>query len=370
MKSLYIHFPFCLKKCDYCDFYSKEIHSLSKDVYQQYLDALKNDLLQWQENFSEFNIKTVYLGGGTPSLFPKELLFELFELFKQKNEKFNPEEVTLEANPASVTQQKLIQYKKLGINRISLGVQSFQDNELKALGRVHNAQEAIDTYNLIRATGFSNVNIDLMFNIPKQTALSLRNSLEVVKNLNPEHISIYSLTLERAVPLFQKVIAKEITLPGEDEDYAMYKQIKSFLKEKGYIQYEISSFSKENYQCRHNLNYWENGEYLGLGAAAHSQIKGERWQNYNMEEYLENSGKAHQNNGKITLSEAVFLGLRRLVGVNLRAFYLSYGLDLLEKYSHEIQKLKQNGLIEVFNGNLRLTERGIFLANQVFLEFV
>ncbi|MFC1517534.1 radical SAM family heme chaperone HemW [Candidatus Margulisiibacteriota bacterium] len=380
MNNLYIHFPFCLKKCDYCDFYSIEKGLQSAAVYKQYLEALKNDLLQWKEYFPEFDIKTVYLGGGTPSLFPVELLSELFD-FIAKQVSFDPREVTIEVNPATITLEKLKQYKQLGINRISLGVQSFNEQELKMLGRIHNVQEAINSYNLIKEDEFSNVNIDLMFRIPTsasakvgrpgQNLEKLIYSLQKVVELNPEHVSIYSLTLEKNTSLFRRVAEKKVSMPDEDTDCEMYSKIRQYLIKNGYFQYEISNFCRKTFESEHNLNYWNNGEYLGLGAAAHSQIMGERFHNVgNIEEYIKNSGNVRQKSGRIMVSEAIFLGLRRLVGVDLRSFYERYGIDLLKHYSHKIQSLKENGLIDISAGNLRLTERGIFLANQVFLEFV
>jgi oxygen-independent coproporphyrinogen-3 oxidase len=385
---IYIHFPFCLKKCAYCDFYSCPMDKLSRDIFERYLEALKEDFLQW--TLTPPTAKggtpspkwgrgrgwgpgdtTLYLGGGTPSLFPTPLLENLFEFIYTCIPQQSTREITIEVNPATIDRDKLDTYKKLGINRISLGVQSLVDTELRTLGRVHAAAQVLTTYELIRSSGFDNVSIDLMFRIPGQTLDTLRYSLETALKLKPEHFSVYSLTLEKDTLLAGQIARQELVLPDEDIDYQMYKMVREILSKNDYFQYEISNFAQKDKECRHNLNYWANGEYIGLGPSAHSQVGGTRWFNPDdLDDYINNSGKTRIKSGKITISEAVFLGLRGVGGINLDHFMSRYGFDLREKFPSQIKKLKENGLLSENNGYLQLTEKGIFLANQVFLEFV
>ncbi len=382
---LYIHFPFCLKKCAYCDFYSCPVNDLPKDIYRKYLECLKNDLAQWTSPPAPLSkrpdgsgplgeglgVRSIYLGGGTPSLFPVELLEELFTFLRTMFRWEDVKEITIEVNPATVTKGNLTAYKKFGVSRISIGVQSFIDTQLELLGRAHTAAQARDTYELVRSTGFDNVSIDLMFRIPGQTTETLHKDLETIRTLAPEHVSIYSLTLEEGTPLEQAVKKGEVKIPDEDTDFLMYQEIRTELSAQGYVQYEISNFAKPGKECTHNINYWKNNEYIGLGAGAHSQVNGTRWSNPDsIIDYINSSGINRQNNGKITVGEAVFLGLRETGGIRLDSFHARYGIDIATAFSPQIAQLKKAGLLHEVSGYLRLTEKGIFLANQVFMEFV
>jgi putative oxygen-independent coproporphyrinogen III oxidase len=370
--ALYIHFPFCKKKCGYCNFFSIPDSQLDQNFYPLYINALKNELLQWLDEISpDIVVKTLYLGGGTPSLLPVPELIGLLDFFRANIRNFSPREITIECNPATLTPAKLTAYKKSGINRLSLGVQSFDDQELSALGRIHTAAEAKNTFKMIRSAGFDNINIDLMFGIPYQTTNSWQKTLEQSILLSPEHISVYGLTLEKGTALFKRVNDHELEIADHDLNYEMYKYCRTLLPETGYEQYEISNFSKKTRESLHNITYWQNKEYLGLGAAAHSQVNGVRFYNLDdIEKYIKNSGKIRKKSGKIMLSEAIFLELRMVGGINLNSFNDRYGINFQTSFSHQIKDLQAKGLLEHKDGFIRLTDKGIYLANQVFMEFL
>lgn len=318
------------------------------------------------------NISTIYIGGGTPTLLTGD---QVISISKEIRKNFNVDkncEFTIEANPGTVDKEKLRLIKKSGINRISIGAQSFDDDELKLLGRIHDEDEIVKAFNMARDTGFNNINLDLIFALPGQSLKSWKNSLEKAVDLKPEHISTYNLEIEKGTPLFKKLGSQ--FKADNDLEYNMYKETISFLKESGYIHYEISNFCKPGSECRHNINYWKNGDYIGLGAAAASHINGERFQNTkDLLTYIKDpiGQKAKElRTAKDEMGETVFMGLRMIEGINVRAFEQRFGLKLDDTYKDEIKELTDLGLIEIKNNRLRLTDKGLYMANEVFERLI
>ncbi|MDN5347505.1 MAG: hypothetical protein PWP65_1069 [Clostridia bacterium] len=323
-------------------------------------------------------VSTLYLGGGTPSLLSPT---SLSKILKESREYFpwkGDIEVTLEANPGTVDLAKLRAFKDSGVNRLSLGAQSFNERLLKAMGRVHTSSDINDAVSTARKAGFTNLNLDLIYGLPGQDLETWEDTLEAAISLSPEHISIYCLELDERTPWGQEFLAGRLPLPGEDLVLAMYYAARAQLEAAGYRQYEISNFSRPGYECRHNIIYWENGFYLGLGVAAASHYRHCRWENPgNLEAYQEAvfSGRLpRQNLVNLSLreemAETMFMGLRLISGVDLAAFYRRFKVDALEEYGASISKLKSLGLLKYNDGRLALTAKGLPLANVVFREFI
>jgi oxygen-independent coproporphyrinogen III oxidase len=357
--SIYIHIPFCIKKCSYCDFLS---YSTSEDEKIKYMRYLQKEI----ENYKELEYDTVYIGGGTPSVIDEEEIEKILKKLKiLKNA-----EVTIEVNPGTVNFEKLKKYKEMGINRISMGCQSFEDEMLKVTGRIHTAEEALKCYEDIRMAGFTNINIDLMFALPGQTVEMVKNSLEIACKLNPEHISIYSLIWEDGTELDKRRIKKEVEPKKEEEEAEMYEIIIEYLTVKGYNHYEISNFSKIGFESKHNLKCWRNEEYIGAGVGASGYIDKIRYKN---QDTLENYYKSVENKEFMHMEEEVIekkeeeeykyiLGFRKIIeGVKVTG----------EKNISIAEKLCRQELLEkIENGNYRVTKRGIFTANYIFEEFL
>lgn len=368
MKALYIHVPFCIKKCDYCDFVS--FPGMEASTIDRYADAVCEELKTRKESLSG-GISTLYLGGGTPSLLSPAHLERIFSAIKQACPRFpDGQEITMEVNPGTVDSDKLRAFRKLGINRISLGVQSFDDRLLKILGRIHTAQEALDAYNACRTAGFDNVSLDLMSALPEQTIADWRDTLKTAVSLKPEHLSVYNLQVEEGTPMWNKKYSpctgEKPAFPGEEEDAEMYLSAIRYLGGHGYNRYEISNFALEGRECRHNLTYWENGDYVGLGAAAHSCIDGLRQANTRvLADYLVSPSEAVVERYPATplsrRQETLFLGLRLAGGVEA---------GLFKGFEKDVKELLFDGLIEKNNGRYRLTEQGVLLGNRVFSRFV
>lgn len=364
--AVYIHIPFCRKKCNYCDFASADYADRTADYADRYLKVLAKEFVSYSSLVPRPPSLTLYIGGGTPSLLSENQIRFLFNnLFESADIGLNPlnpgTEITFELNPESATKEKLRVLKKCGVNRLSIGAQSFDNGILEFLGRVHMAEDFFKCYNLARETGFDNINVDLMFGIPGQTMKNWRDTLKSTLPLNPEHISVYSLTVEEGTNFFNRGIEKDA-----DTDADMYGYAIRFLKEAGYRHYEISNFSKPQFECRHNINYWNNGEYLGFGLAAASHIKGIRIKNTeNMGEYL--GGNFNRTYEELEpfrkISENMMLGLRLIDGVKLER-------RIKKKFARRIENLKTEGLLSERNNFLKLTGRGIMFANRVFCEFV
>ena len=329
-------------------------------------------LLQRQKS-STYNI----IGGGTPSILEAEWIEELLEKLKEIFLITPDAEVTLECNPGTLNLEKLIRYKKAGINRLSIGLQSAKENELKLLGRIHTWNEFLDNYILAREQGFSNINVDLMSGIPAQTRKSFEQTLQKIVKLQPEHLSVYSLILEEGTPFYKRYAMKE-KIMSEEADRNLYADTERILKEYGYDRYEISNYAKKGYECRHNTKYWIRTDYLGLGLGAASLWKSMRFHNEkNLEQYIKFSydfEKLHQNIEKLTkedaMSETMFLGLRRMEGVSKQKFYESFHIKLEDIYKKTLQKMKECGCLEENEDYVWLTKRGIDVSNLVMCEFI
>lgn len=359
-RGLYIHIPFCKKKCNYCDFASFAGQEHTVDAYLQAL-CREADLCE------ETTYHTLYVGGGTPSLLTEKQIDQLAQIIRKN---FGAvcayQESTFEANPESLTPSKINTLRAAGFNRLSIGLQSFNDNELKTIGRVHTAQQFLTAYQEARKGGFSNINVDLIAGLPGQTEKSFAGSLRAVAALEPEHLSVYGLQIEEGTPFFKQGIVCD-----QDLMRLMLEHAADFLTQAGYHHYEISNFAKPGKEAVHNLNYWQNGEYLGLGCAAASYLQGTRRQNTpQLTAYLScmQAGKtpvvfSEKLEGKAKAGETVLLGLRMLDGIVLTE-------EQQRLFGREIEKHIQNGLLTQADKKVKLTREGLFLANEVFRSFV
>ena len=367
---LYIHIPFCVKKCAYCDFLSGPA---DEETMEYYVRALIREIESIESMKEMYRGVTVFVGGGTPSVLGGEQIERIFAALREKFAMESVREVTIEANPGTVTREKLKAYRSAGINRISFGLQSANNGELKQLGRIHTYEEFLESYMLAREEGFDNINIDLISAIPNQTVESWKSTVDRILKLQPEHISAYSLIVEEGTP-FEKMYGEDGNrkeeLPSEEEERLIYQKTKKWLQEAGYERYEISNYAKKGYACRHNLGYWERKEYLGLGLGASSLIGNVRFQNTEeMKTYLKYSDdvrKRKQNEEVLTkeeeLEEIIFLGLRKKDGISKKEVDFFCG--------EQIEKMICQGFLEEKDGNIRLTERGIDISNYVFAEIL
>ena len=266
---IYIHIPFCVKKCKYCDFLSGPAGA---DVQKKYVDQLIKEIEQYQSLLKESQTETLFFGGGTPSILPGEEMVRIMETIRKYANLSEDAEISMEVNPGTVTKEKLLQWKAAGINRISFGLQSAKEEELKKLGRIHTFEQFLENYHLARECGFTNINVDLMSALPGQTVESWKQTMDQVIALNPEHISAYSLIIEEGTPFYDAYEDHPELLPSEEEEREMYYETRAFLASKGYERYEISNYAKKGYECRHNLSYWDRIDYLGLGLGAASLL--------------------------------------------------------------------------------------------------
>ena len=367
---LYLHIPFCIKKCDYCDFLSGPS---TRAGQESYIYALLREI-EAVSKLEKRPVDTVFIGGGTPSVPECDVMEKLLQGL-QENFHFSPDaEITIEANPGTLTPQKLALYRKYGINRISIGLQSPKDEELKMLGRIHNYEQFLESYQMARAEGFSNLNIDLMFAIPGQSYEGWIENLRMVAELGPEHISAYSLIVEEGTPFSRR----KLDLPDEDTEYRMYEDVAKVLGEYGYHQYEISNYAKENRECRHNEGYWQRKDYLGLGLGAASLIGNVRFANTtDMQEYLENSGnpkRIRKEREVLTeedeIAEFMFLGLRMTEGVSKTEFQEYFGTAVEKIYGEVLDKYKRQGMLVEKDDRIFLTRAGIHVSNVVMADFL
>ena len=361
-KGLYIHIPFCMKKCKYCDFVSFECGD--KDAY---IDALMNEL----NSYKGTEVDTVFIGGGTPTTLS---LKQINRLFAHINDTFHLSgnvEWTVEANPSTFDKEKLKLMKELGVNRLSVGVQSFSDVELKALGRIHTADKAKEAIELAKEY-FENINIDIISAVPNQTRESFVNTLDTAISLNPTHISCYSLILEEGTPLYAEYESGKLILPDEDSERKMYETACERLEKAGYMQYEISNFAKNGYECKHNLKYWHLNDYIGAGVAAHSLIGDKRQENTSdLSKYI--NGQYRDVEEKITKDglrfEFIIMTLRLTDGLSGKEYYERFGSDFYTDYKEQIDKFINLGLMMRTDAGFALTKRGISLSNSVLCEF-
>lgn len=375
---LYLHIPFCVRKCAYCDFLS---FPQGEDTQRQYVEKLKEEIRFTGAACREYTVSTVFVGGGTPSVLKSEWMRELFEELRASFSIEEAAEISMEANPGTVTREKLCDYRKAGINRLSFGLQSADNEELRALGRIHTWEEFLESYGLARDGGFENINIDLMSALPGQTVKSWMETLKKTEKLEPEHISAYSLIIEEGTPFYEKYGsgAGQRLLPGEEEEREMYHLTKEFLKFRGYERYEISNYAKPGRACRHNIGYWTGVPYLGLGLGASSYFEGCRFSNTDdFKEYL--SGQAcefwknrrylQKLTKKDMQEEFFFLGLRMVNGVSLKEFEKRFSVPAEDVYPGLLERLaaENAGIIE--NGRFRLTDYGLDVSNYVMAEFL
>ena len=370
---IYVHIPFCKRKCYYCDFIS---YSNKDSKIEEYIQAVKKEI-ELQKIKS--TITTVYIGGGTPSYIESKYIKGIMEEINKKNLS-NEAEITIEVNPGTVTLEKLKDYKEAGINRLSIGLQSAQDELLKQIGRIHNYEQFLETYKMARKVGFKNINVDLMLGLPNQRIKDLKESLESIIELQPEHISVYSLIVEDGTPIANKIEAGDLELPEEDMERNMYWYVKNTLELNGYKHYEISNFAKEGYQSKHNMNCWKQKEYIGIGLAAHSYRDITRYSNTGqLGEYIRNVQKENLERNRIiheiqkeddTKKEYMLLGLRQIDGIQISKFKERFGDNPIYLFRNELKKLSEENLICVDDDNIKLTNKGIDLANLVWEEFV
>ena len=376
---LYLHIPFCVKKCNYCDFLSAPA---GEETRAAYVDALLEEIRGFDEP-EDYEVVTVFFGGGTPSILPGQAIFRIMEALREKFSFRKGAEITLEANPGTVDKEKLSFYKKAGINRLSFGLQSADAEELKKLGRIHTWEKFLESFQLAREAGFSNINVDLMSALPGQTKESWEKTLRQVLALQPEHISAYSLIIEEGTPFYQ-LYEKDVErrdageepelIPSEEEERAMYEATGRILKEQGYLHYEISNYAKPGCECRHNLGYWQRRDYLGFGLGASTLLNPVRYKNTeDLEAYL--GGDFSKKEFFVLtkdnqIEETMFLGLRVLEGVSKEQFREQFSCELNVVYRKELEKLEQEGLLEEEGDFVRLTSRGIDLSNPVLAEFL
>ena len=383
---LYIHIPFCKSKCSYCDFCSYEN---KENLIPEYIKCLKEEILEVananKQDVKEkkdipFLVNTIYIGGGTPSHINSNYIIEIMETIKQNYNVDKNAEITIEVNPGTVTFDKLQDYFKSGINRISIGLQSTYNYLLEQIGRIHTYQDFLDAYHLAREAGFENINVDLMLGLPNQTLQEIENSVQEVIGLEPEHISLYSLIIEEGTKLAQKLEKSEIELPEDELERKMYWKTKEILEQNGYVHYEISNFAKDGYASRHNTNCWEQKEYIGFGAGAHSYTNGVRYSNTGkVEEYIKNYelGQSENNfilqekqNKEAMQKEYIMLGLRKIEGISVQEFKNKYVENPIYIYHKELEKLVTEDLLEIDGDRIKLTDKGLDLATLVWQEFI
>lgn len=424
---IYVHIPFCIKKCDYCDFIS---YSNCFDMQEKYVEKLLEEIEENKNLLRNNFISTIYIGGGTPSAIKPELIKKILDKIYdvagieiEKNngtsncgkkvignempDKKEKIEITIEVNPGTTTKNNLQMYKNCGINRLSIGLQSTDDVILKEIGRIHNYEQFLDTYKWAEEAGFENINVDLMIGLPGQDVEILKNSLEDVVNLKPEpkHISVYSLIVEENTKIEQRIDSGELSLPDDEEERRQYHYMKNFLELNGYKHYEISNFAKPGFESKHNMNCWEQNQYVGFGVAAHSYVDGVRYANTSvlkeylnvdkskknrnvesMESKIKTENKIEKENEKVGFKsvriieeiqnkldmekEFMMLGLRKLDGISISKFEQKFGENPIYLFRNELQKLVEEDLLEVDLDDIKLTNNGLDLANLVWEEFV
>lgn len=382
---MYIHIPFCKKKCNYCDFIS---YSNKSEWIKEYIECIQEEIKQVAkcnqialENKEDeaIIIKTIYIGGGTPSYIDGEYIKEILETAKNNLVIEQDAEITIEVNPGTINKEKLLLYKQAGINRLSIGLQSTNDKTLKTLGRIHSYEEFGKCYQLAREVGFENINVDLMIGVPNQSIQEIEDNIEKIIKLDPTHMSVYSLIVEDNTKLQRQIESKELQLPEEEIERKMYWLVKQKLEKAGFIHYEISNFAKKGYESKHNMDCWNQEEYIGFGAAAHSYTNGVRYSNTeDIDEYIKNIKQDKPENNFIfhekqthsnKIQEYMLLNLRKIEGVNIAKFIEKFHGNPIYIFKEELEKLEVQGLIEI-DENIKLTNKGIDLANLVWEEFV
>lgn len=376
-RGLYVHVPFCSRKCFYCDFNS---YSLDKSAVEAYLTALDREIGLYQERLADSGVvfDTLFIGGGTPTALSGKDLSSLIRRLLTAFPFKEGAEVTCEANPGSTNSDKFAAMREAGVNRLSIGVQSFDDALLLLLGRQHTAEEAIESFQEARRAGFDNINLDLMFALPGQSFEQWEKSVRQALALGPEHLSCYSLIIEEGTPFGEAHSRGKLSLPGEDAEYAMFAWLIDTLQAAGYEHYEVSNFAAAGRRSEHNQIYWRNGSWLGLGSGAHGYWQGRRYANLRLpSDYCERLAlgelpieSTHSVSVDEAMDDTMIFGLRLLEGVSSTNFHRRFGVDLFGVYTDQLDRLEGLGLLEVTPERVRLTRQGLFLANQVFAEFL
>lgn len=407
---LYIHIPFCVKKCQYCDFLS---FPAGEDVHNAYVDALLREIAYYGPRCFEYTVTTIYIGGGTPSWLREEAVEAVMKAVRRCFVVSPYAEISIECNPGTLTERKFAVYREAGINRLSIGMQSTDDVQLKHLGRIHTFDQFLRTYETARAWGFENINVDLMNALPHQTVEDCVRSVQQVINLGPEHISVYTLMIEKGTPFYdlykfdavkQHAGMKPVALPSEDDLYRMTKVTEQILKGAGYVHYEVSNFARRGYECRHNIGYWERDNYLGLGLGAASLMENIRYSNTRelyayiggtekiKEVVIHNEVTEDRGEGEFTYLDAVwatnlhvsaeritrkaqieefmFLGLRMIEGISREKFEQAFGVPIEAVYYEVLEKLKEEELLVKRAGRVYLSEKGQDLSNYALAQFL
>lgn len=373
---LYLHFPYCVSKCPYCDFNSYQLER--DDQVSSYISALYREITAYSPKLKKSNISTIYMGGGTPTILSGVQIYNIVKLCKDKFYIDKNAEITIEANPGTLDAEKIKLLIESGINRLSLGAQSFNNLLLKKLGRIHNTKDIIDSYYLARERGFSNINLDIMFALPDQTIEDFKVTLKKAVSLKSDHLSLYNLSIHPETAYYRKYKKGQLQLPNEDEEFNMYRWAINYLEENGFEHYEIANFALPHKRSIHNLIYWQNQPYLGIGAGAYSFLKGYRYINFkDPVKYIQEvmNGKLPIDQGeKLSLKkrmiETIILGLRTKDGISYKKFLKRFKVDMNSIFHQQINKLINLRLLLKDDYNIKLTRKGIFLANIVFREFV
>ena len=371
---LYLHMPFCVRKCAYCDFLS---FPSGAETQRMYAKRLMKDIDVMGKRYGEIPVETIFIGGGTPSVPDSALIVEIMEHVRHAFHVSDGAEISMEANPGTVTREKLTDYRKAGINRLSFGLQSANDRELKLLGRIHTWAEFLESFTLARECGFANLNIDLMSALPGQTCESWKETLSRVTDLDPEHISAYSLIIEEGTPFGERYGSEEgrKLLPDEDSEREMYHETKRFLKDCGYERYEISNYAKPGRECRHNIGYWTGVPYLGLGLGASSYLDGCRFTvNPDMKQYLEEKPGMFADIEKLTKKdmeeEFFYVGLRMTAGVSLSEFERRFGISAKEVYPGLMETFVKEKAARFEGDRFVLTDYGLDVSNYIMALFL
>lgn len=389
--SLYIHIPFCVQKCRYCDFYSAAATAQEK---LQYTELLCREIRSWGRMFREqYSVYTIFMGGGTPTCLPPDCLEKIGEEVRESFDCDARTEFTTEANPGTVTPEHLAVWQQMGINRVSLGLQSAQNRELQMLGRIHSYEEFLDTYQMIRQSGMDQINIDVMAAIPEQTLESYQDTLEKIVSLNPEHISSYSLIVEPETVFWDWEKNGTLKRVDEDTDRQMYEWTGKYLQQMGYHRYEISNYCRSGMECKHNCVYWTGGEYLGLGVNASSYLNGYRFrvpvsqksyrsyvdricqlagnESADLQNAIQGMDELEIIDQKEQMEEFMFLGLRMMAGVSEEEFFRRFGSSMMDVYGDVIKKYQKMDLIcRKDTGQVTLTEKGIDVSNSILADFL
>ena len=367
---LYVHIPYCKRKCNYCDFCSLPLGDGA--VPDSYIARLIDEIRSYS-GAEKRALTTIYFGGGTPSLLAPDKMRLIVSAIKESFAIADNAEITFEANPGTLSEEKALEYRRLGFNRVSMGLQSIHDNEMKKLGRIHDYDDFLKSYNLLRKAGFDNINVDLMYGIPDQTKESFTRTLENILALSPEHISCYGLIIEEGTPFYK--MADTLNVPELDDECDMYELAARMLADYGYSHYEISNYARDGFESRHNLIYWNSDDYIGVGAAAHSCLDGIRRSNTeDVSEYISSRGISPNDERSPDKDEQAYtyamLKLRLKAGFSLSEYSARFGRSFLDGRESAIKNMERNGLLKLENDRIFLTEKGFYVSNGILVEIL